>query len=336
MVLFSEDSDFDDDVETAVVLVANAEDNSSSVLNTEAQVVTQAMRLLVDCIRKDSTLLAKLYEFPDVDSAFTHALLRDPEPAVRSAVQLGITELCDDNTSSSSFFLTLLLASIDDVNTYATQSAEYFNLLNSLLGGASTAGADESESGTVIFDVKSTAEDLATRIQTRRIVERTAAQADLLLRGLMQCTSTLLSRSDASAVASSIRPHASTATVATTTSGGGGGGGGGDGAAAAAAAVDEEGETETVMISFSLDTLLHHLFHDCLFAVPSGRRAEGSPPKCKTRISRKRAFALLGTLARLNSACWGALCELALPQHPMPTASSLAKLKSASYYRPKV
>ena len=36
MVLFSEDSDFDDDVETAVVVVANAEDNSSSVLNTEA------------------------------------------------------------------------------------------------------------------------------------------------------------------------------------------------------------------------------------------------------------------------------------------------------------
>ena len=67
-----------------------------------------------------------------------------------------------------------------------------------------------------------------------------------------------------------------------------------------------------------------------LFAVPSGRLVEGTPPKCKSRASRRAAFELLSTLARANSKCWGALCELALPQHPMPSPSTLAAASVSS------
>ena len=192
----------------------------------------------------------------DVGDAFVHALLRDEEQSVRLAVRRGIDQLCAVSADARPFFVSLLLSSIDEVYSYAHQSTSYFALLSNLLLTASAepavgvnaavrdrSAAEAADSAVAqmeraeVFSLEVTARDLAARIQRRRIVEHSASDDDVVLQGLLCCAATLLARADAG-VARAIDPVPASASVG----------------------VGAEGGDAT------LNTLLHHIFHDCLFA----------------------------------------------------------------------
>ena len=164
---------------------------ATPALNAEAEVVTQAMRLIVACVRGESGLLAQLYAFADVGDAFVDALLRDEVHAVRVAVRRGIEQLCAVSADARPFFVRLLLSSVDEVYDYSGQSTAYFALLANLLlkasaqpaaaaaqAGSAAAGAEATEA----FSLEATARDFAARIQRRRIVERSAGELSVMYR----------------------------------------------------------------------------------------------------------------------------------------------------------
>jgi len=70
------------------------------------------------------------------------------------------------------------------------------------------------------------------------------------------------------------------------------------------------------------ESLIHEVFHNCLFAVPTATTPRDSPPpKCKHATSRKTAFALLVELAKDCPPNLALLCEQMVSHHARPAVA---------------
>jgi hypothetical protein len=301
----------------------------------EAELIRNTMRLLVSCTTKHPALLEMVYDCDGLQASLLEALLGTPEAAVRVQVGEGILCMCSTAAEQASkgavetrrsplqHFLPLLLDALPGVYKHEETCGDYFALVHKLLllikgahqegavgttldaclGGAQQGGQDGSGqdgSGQDGSASRAVAVQLAAMINRHPLLEQAEDDepGDLVLRGLLRTLTAVFTCmcSDGTSSAAQLKAEV----------------------CASPADPDAPPSAWASRARGSRKGLIHEVFNECLFAIPTQQsRSRGgiAPPKCKSRESRQCAFDLLLELVNGCAPNLHELLELMLPYH---------------------